>query len=143
VLRTAFNENQASFSPDMRWIAYTSTESGRQEIYVRPFAPSGAAPAVSGEKFQVSKDGGTAARWRADGKELFFRALINGSPMAVDVESTPAFRADIPKRLFAMSTNPPWIPTPDGQRFLVAMAPQRDVQEPVTIVLNWESGLKR
>ena len=48
-----------------------------------------------------------------------------------------------PKRLFAMSTNPPWVPTPDGQRFLVAMAPERDVQEPVTIVLNWESGLKR
>ena len=94
-------------------IAYTSTESGRQEVYVRPFAPSGAAAAVSGGQWRVSRDGGAAPRWRADGKELFFRALINGSPMAVDVESTPTFRADIPKRLFAMSTNPPWVPTPD------------------------------
>jgi hypothetical protein len=75
VLRTAFNENQGSFSPDMRWIAHTSTESGRQEIYVRPFAPSGAAPAVSGGKWQVSKDGGTAARWRVDGRGLFFRLI--------------------------------------------------------------------
>ena len=59
------------------------------------------------------------------------------------MESTPAFGADIPKRLFAMSTIASWVPTPDGQRFLVAMAPQRDVQEPITIVLNWDSGLRR
>ncbi len=143
VLRTEFNENQATFSPDMRWIAYTSTDSGRQEIYVRPFTPSGGAPAGTGGRWQVSRDGGNVARWRADGRELIFRALITGAPMAVDVESSPTFRAGIPKRLFATSTNPPWVPTPDAQRFLVAMPPQRDVQEPITLVLNWDSGLKR
>ena len=143
VLRTQFNEFQASFSPDVRWIAYTSLESGRQEIYVRPFTPSGVVVPVAGGKWQVSRDGGNTPRWRADGKELIFKALITGAPMVVDVESTPTFRAGIPKRLFMMSTNPPWVPTHDGQRFLVSMPPQRDVQELITVVLNWESGLTR
>jgi Tol biopolymer transport system component len=143
VLRTQFNEGQGSFSPDARWIAYTSQESGRWEIYVRPFTPSGVVVPVAGGKWQVSKDGGTMPRWRADGKELIFKSLITGAPMAVDVRSTPTFSAGIPKRLFPMSTNPPWAPTPDGQRFLVAMPPQRDVQEPITVVLNWDSLLKR
>ena len=62
--------------------------------------------------------------------------------MAVDVESTPAFRTDVPKRLVAMPTNPPWVPTPDGQRLLGHGSPAH-VQEPITVVLNWDSGLRR
>src|SRR5207237_10906010 len=83
-LRTEFNEAQAKFSPDGRWIAYTSFESGRPEIYVRPFLPPGSAGGVSaGGKWQISKSGGGLARWRGDSKELFY--VENQRVMAVDI----------------------------------------------------------
>src|SRR5262249_14438402 len=92
-LVTPFNGHSATFSPDMRWIAYLSDESGRLELYVRPFTPPGSESSATGGKWQVSKDGAAVAnpKWRADGKEIIFRAP-GGSPMAVDViGSGPAF----------------------------------------------------
>jgi len=153
LLGTKFSEREGSFSPDMRWIAYTSRESGRFEVYVRPFLASGAsgasgtsgAPSLGEGKWQVSKDGGTLAKWRADGKELIFRAP-NGSPMAVDVTTTgAAFQAGVPKQLFALPANVgDWDVTADGKRFLAAVPPaQQTAQTPITVVLNWEAGLKR
>ena len=150
LLGTEFNEREGSFSPDMRWIAYTSSESGRAEVYVRPFTASGAsgssaAPSLGEGKWQISKDGGGLAKWRADGKELIFRAP-NGSPMAVDVTATGvAFQAGVPKQLFAMPPNVgDWDVTADGKRFLAAVPPvQQTAQTPITVVLNWEAGLKR
>jgi serine/threonine-protein kinase len=143
LLATEFNEGNASFSPDMRWIAYQSNESGRAEIYVRPFTAS--PPALGQGKWQVSKDGGTLARWRAEGKEIIFRAP-NGAPMAVDVSgSGAAFQSGVPKQLFP----PPagtgdWDVTADGKRFLIAIAPsQQTNDEPITVVLNWKASLKR
>jgi eukaryotic-like serine/threonine-protein kinase len=147
LLGTEFNEREGSFSPDMRWIAYTSAESGRPEVYVRTFLASGSsgAPSLGEGKWQVSKDGGALAKWRADGKELIFRAP-NGSPMAVDVTTTgAAFQAGVPKQLFAMPPNVgDWDVTADGKRFLAAVPPvQQTAQTPITVVLNWEAGLKR
>jgi Tol biopolymer transport system component len=141
-LKTQYNESQGAFSPDGRWVAYTSDESGRNEVYVRPFTPPGATPRVDG-KVRVSNEGGSAPVWPADGRELIFRAASSGAPMAVDVVLTATtFHAGIPKQLFA--TPPvPWSVSADGKRFLVSMPPPEDVQVPITIDLNWEAALKR
>ena len=103
LLGTEFNEFQGSFSPDMRWIAYASNESGRGEIYVRPFNASGSsAPSLGEGKWQVSKDGGAFAKWRGDGKEIVFAGSGNAL-MTVDVNGggvafqmgTPQFRVQL------------------------------------------------
>jgi Tol biopolymer transport system component len=134
LLNTTFAEGQGSFSPDTRWFAYASNESGRHEVYVQPFTPpgSGAAPAVG--KWQISRDGGSRPKWRADGKELIFRAP-NGSPMAVDITTSPAFQAGIPKPLFTMSPNAGnWDVTADGKRLLAVMPlqGQQNANTPIT-----------
>jgi eukaryotic-like serine/threonine-protein kinase len=144
LLGSPFSEGQARFSPDMRWIAYASTESGRSEIYVRPFVAAGpSGPALGEGKWQISKDGGTWPKWRGDGKELFFRN--SASPMAVDVSANgAAFQAGVPTRLFAAPGNTDWDVTADGKRFLIVTSPQqRNTQTPLTVVLNWQADLKR
>jgi serine/threonine protein kinase/Tol biopolymer transport system component len=148
LLGTEFNESQGSFSPDMRWIAYTSDESGRREVYVRPFLASGpsAAPALGEGKWQVSKDGGDYPTWRADGKEIIFQAPPNGTAkMAVDVKASgAAFEAGIPQRLFLAPIDYGWDVTADGNRFLLAVPQvQQNAQVPITVVLNWPAILKR
>jgi Tol biopolymer transport system component len=145
LLGTEFNERYGSFSPDMRWIAYDSNESGRVEIYVRPFNASGSSgPSLGSGKWQVSKDGGGQPKWRADGKELIFRAP-NGSPMAVDASvGESAFQPGVPKQLFAAPTNNGWDVTADGKRFFMAVPPnQKATDEPITVVLNWQAELKK
>src|SRR5450432_2279989 len=92
---TEFNEQQGQFSPDSRWIAYVSDESGRPEIHVQAFP----VPAGGGSKTLVSRDGGTQPRWRRDGKELFYVSL-DGKIMAVDVSGEQAFKTSVPKSLF-------------------------------------------
>jgi Tol biopolymer transport system component/tRNA A-37 threonylcarbamoyl transferase component Bud32 len=144
LVNTTFAEAQGSFSPDTRWFAYGSNESGRVEVYVQPFTPpgSGATPAVG--KWQISRDGGRRPKWRPDGKELIFRAP-NGTPMAVDITTSPSFQAGIPKPLFTMPANAgPWDVTADGKRFLAIMPlqAQQNANTPITVVLNWEAGLK-
>ena len=117
LLGTAFVEGQGSFSPDMRWIVYTSNESGQYEVYVRPFVSS--RPSLGDGKWQISKDGGTLPKWRGDGKEIFFRNP-NGSPMAVDVNgSGAAFEVGVPKQLFVAPANLDWDVTADGKRLKV------------------------
>ena len=145
LLNTAFGEAQGSFSPDTRWFAYISNESGRFEVYVQPFTypGSGSAPAVG--KWQISRDGGTRPKWRADGKELVFRSP-DGSPMSADIATNPSFQAGIPKPLFTMPANAGnWDMTADGKRFLVVMPlqVQPSANTPITVVLNWEAGLQK
>jgi Tol biopolymer transport system component len=144
LLATEFNEGQPRLSPDGRWISYNSNDSGRAEIYVRPFDASG--PALGQGKWQISKDGGQGARWRADGKQIIFRAP-DGSPMAVDVTANgAAFQTSAPRQLFPL---PPgaatdWDVTPDGRRFLIPVRRTQAVgDEPITVVLNWKASLKR
>jgi serine/threonine protein kinase len=145
LLGTEFDERSGSFSPDMRWIAYESNESGLYEIYVRPFNASGSSvPALGPGKWQVSKDGGIQPEWRSNGKELIFRAP-NGSPMAVDVNSNgSAFQPGVPKQLFAAPVNTGWDVTADGKRFFMAVRPnQKATDEPITVLLNWQAELKK
>jgi Tol biopolymer transport system component len=154
LLATKSNERCGSFSPDGHWIAYKSDESGRWEIYVRPFVastPSGV-PSLGPGKWQISKDRAAhlatdvAAgfpRWRADGKEIFFGGP-NGSVMAVEVSTIgDVFQPGVPKQLFTLPPNAgPWGVTSDGKRFLapVSLGAQAS-RTPITVVLNWRAEL--
>jgi serine/threonine protein kinase len=149
-LRTEFNESDAHFSPDMRWVAYTSDESGSREIYVRGFSQSsGGASAETGGKWLISNGGGSGARWRGDGKELYYCAP-NGKVMAVEVRAGTVFESGTPKPLFqaqfAMSPLelPPWDVTSNGNRFLISTQVVAEATPaPITIVTNWTAGLKK
>ena len=142
-LETPFNETQAQFSPDGMWVAYTSDESGRQEIYVRKFVGGGA-------KFQVSGNGGTQPRWRGDGKELYFLTL-DGKLMAAAVKTAGgAFERETPKMLFSGSwTTGSFLGphvydvTRDGQRFLFMQPVGDHGVEPLTLMVNWQAALRK
>jgi dipeptidyl aminopeptidase/acylaminoacyl peptidase len=159
LLGSSFNEAAGAFSPDVRWIAYISDESGRPEIYVRPFLASGpsGAPALGEGKWQVSRDGvdtdpavlgeegPVRPRWRADGKELFFLG-VNRAMMAVDVNgSGPALQMGTPRQLFTAVTTPipGWDATADGNRFVMVVPTQLNAATPITVVLNWPALLKK
>jgi Tol biopolymer transport system component len=141
-----YNEDQGQFSPDIHWIAYVSDESGKFEVYVRPFP----APPGGGSKTQVSRGGGMQPRWRRDGKELFYLSL-DGNVMAVDVTQGSIFKAGAPESLFQAPVarsgkgSPldafAWDVTPDGKRFLINTA--KGATRPVTVVLNWDAELKK
>jgi Tol biopolymer transport system component len=146
-LRTPYNEDEASFSPDGNWVAYRSNESGRDEVYVRAFSPpSAAGTSIAGAKFSVSTSGGMNPRWRSDGKELYYAAL-DGKLMAVDVTLNPVFRAGTPVPLFmalrATNNGILWDATEDGKRFLFAAAVEQNTPSTFTMVLNWQAGLKK
>ena len=138
LLETPFNEGAGKFSPDGRWLAYMSNESGRQEIYLRPFLIADGTPSL-GAKWQVSNSGGTSPRWRGDGKELFFRNP-DGAIMTADVSvDGPLVRTTLPRQLFALPlTVSNWDVMPDGQRFLVLRSVVAPVPDPVSVVLNWQ-----
>jgi Tol biopolymer transport system component len=150
--KAEFNEAAGRISPDGRWVAYNSDESGRGEVYVRPLdVPSvTGAPAANGNsvtgKWMVSKDGGTTPLWRADRKELYYLSTVGGEAMAVEVSTSGVFQAGVPKALFKV---PPgvlfWDVTPDGKRFLMAApnAASAAAPSPFTVVLNWQSALRK
>jgi len=128
-----------AISPDGKWIAYDSRESGRSEIYVRGF-PTGAG------KWQVSQDGGTHPMWSANGRELFFRTTANRSSlMSVSVSSGSEFVAGAQHALFVFSCNPAghdYAPMPDGQSILCIKAPESETTAAqVNVVLNWAKEL--
>jgi eukaryotic-like serine/threonine-protein kinase len=149
--KSEFNQAAGRFSPDGHWVAYSSNESGRDEIYVRPFdassatgsSPAGGTP-VTG-KWMASKDGGTTPLWRRDGKELFYMSL-DGSAMAVDVSTSGVFQAEIPKALFKVPRGELfWDVSSDGKRFLMAAPSDASASAPApfTVVLNWQAGLNK
>jgi len=138
---SAFHEVQAQFSPDGRWISYTSDESGREEIYVRPFPVK-----PEDGKIKISEGGGTYSRWRRDGKELFY--FNADKMMAVDVSAGAGFRPGVPKVLFPIRMRGPggayhWDVSADGRRFLVSVVAGERMESPITIVTNWQSLLKK
>jgi serine/threonine-protein kinase len=137
-LATRFAEGGAAISPDGKWVAYTSNESGRNEVYVRPF-PQGQA------QWPVSIDGGTEPQWARSGRELFF--LAGNKLMAVDVDTRSSFRAGKPRLLFEgdYAQDPGlsnYSVTPDDQRFLMMKSTQARIGE-IRMVLNWTEELKR
>jgi len=145
-LRLPFNETGGRISPDGRWMAYASDESGRDEIYITSY------PEPRGTT-RISTDGGAQVEWRRDGRELFYRAL-DRKLMVVPIRGGANFDAGTPQTLFELPTEPPaWIqggvdqrvyaPSADGQRFLIGVPVGEESSTPITIVLNWTAGLKR
>ncbi len=137
-LNTPANESAATFSPDGKWIAYHSNESGRNEIYVQAFVPRVLA---SGGKRQLSTDGGINARWRRDGRELYYLAP-DGKLVAVEIAPGAELKAGTPKELFAPSgyqvnSERGYTLTGDGQRFLFVTSAEDASVPPFTVVLNW------
>ncbi len=136
VLATPFDETNAKLSPDGRWLAYTSDESGRFEVYVTSF------PGASG-KWQVSTDGGDFPRWRGDGRELYYMAPGNVVTAVAVAGTGAAVTVEQPRALF--KTNPPNQPgypyavTGDGQRFLVNT--NLAAPNPLTVIVNWTAAL--
>ncbi len=133
-----FLELDPRFSPDGRFLAYQSNESGRFEIYVQSF------PDARG-KWQVSTSGGGDVSWRADGKELFYRAA-DQKLMAVDIQAGSTFQAGIPRALFPARIQPgtarnKYVVSADGQRFLFVSPLGREAIVPTTVVLNWNAEL--
>jgi hypothetical protein len=137
-LKTSTNQINGQFSPDGKWVAYSSDESGSQEVYVQSL-PAGE------EKWQVSNGGGDFARWRRDGKELFYRAL-DGRLMAVSVHAAGrGLEFGSPAPLFR--TNPPFGPhaypydiAADGQRILSLAAANEGDTAGLTVLMNWRSA---
>ena len=105
-------ESDAEFSPDGRWVAYVSVESGQMEIYVQPFPGPGA-------KTRVSTNGGGSSRWARSGREIFYRGASGDGLMAVDVQTAPALHLGLPRELTKTRFGTTWDPAPDGKRFLV------------------------
>ncbi len=139
-VNTEFLTQQGQFSPNGRWVAYRSFESGRMEIYVQGFTLD---PSQPRGKWQVSVAGGEQPRWRRDGKELFFH-FADGF-FAVDVKTDEAsFEAGIPRLLFEAPTvsssptgGPPFVVTRDGQRFLILAEGAKTASEPLEVLVNW------
>lgn len=144
VLRTAFEEQDAHFSPDGRWMAYQSNESGKSEVYVRPF------PGPGGSQL-VSTSGGTQPRWGRDGKELFYvtpDSHLVSIPVTVAADGHTI--AGAPVQLFAVrlasgsfvmtaggAMRGQYVVAPDG-RFLMNVAVDEAATPPISVVFNWD-----
>jgi len=145
-LVTPFSEGQAQFSPDGRWVVYTSDETGTKEVYVRPFPPS------DGE-WSVSIAGGEQPRWRGDGKELFFESAdgrLIAVPVKANAGANPSFEAGSPVALFDahMVHNGPdtqfqYNVSADGKRFLINTTGLGSATPLLTMVTNWNAGGKK
>lgn len=145
VLKSEFDEDHASLSPDGRWIVYQSTETGRAEIYVQPFPPSGG-------KWQISNAGGGQPRWRQDGKEIFYLGP-DRKLMAADIAvEGGTIKAGVPRPLFDTraavngglnNVFPPYAVVDNGRRFLVAVATKEAASTPMSVVVNWQVALKK
>ncbi|HUX45910.1 MAG TPA: protein kinase [Terracidiphilus sp.] len=143
-----FGARTGRFSSNGRYVAYTSNETGRHEVYVQTF------PQATG-KWQISTAGGEEPMWRRDGKELFYlsqggSASGGDKVMSVAVDTNAAtFQAGIPKELFETQLIPPWYwrnvyaVSPDGQRFLMIVPAAQAKPQPITVVLNWPALLKK
>ena len=145
ILHGPYSEANAAVSPDGRWLAYQSNESGRDEVYVRPF------PDVNSGRWQVSVNGGTRPRWARSGRELFY-FLAPGTLMAAPIQGGPTFAAGAPQQLFkgpylSPQTGPPYDVSPDGKRFLMikdARAPGDASPPPqLVVVQSWTTELTR
>ena len=142
-IESPFEEAHSRFSPDGRWVAYTSTESGRSEIYIQSFP-------IGNGKWQVSTAGGDQAQWSSDGKELFYIApdrnlmsvsIGGGSSLEISRPSV-LFQTVIPLTGITDDRNN-FVPAKDGQRFLVNTLADITNSQPLIMVLNWAGELKK
>ena len=142
-LRTRFHEDGGRFSPDGKWLAYESDESGRAEVYIQPFPPTGG-------KWQISNDHGGQPQWRGDGKELYYSTFSTPvRMMAVDIATTgPVLRAGIPRVLFEAAMQDTgarnrWAVTRDGQKFLAVVPVTGNPVHGFRVIVNWPSLLPK
>ena len=147
LVQTEFREGHPHLSPDGRWIAYQTDESGGLEVLVRPF------PQIEDGRWEVTTDGGHTPMWSPDGRELFF--FSQGAMWAVPIDTEPTFRALTPERLFqgAYVAGPggvlvPFDIAPNGERFLMrkrgTATPTDNAAAPdLVVVQNWLEELKR
>jgi serine/threonine-protein kinase len=128
-----------AFSPDGRWLAYVSNETGRRQVYVRAF-PTGEG------RWLISSDGGIQPMWARSGRELFYRNAEK--MMAVHVSADPVFRADSPRLLFEGQYEGPAVRadydvTPDGRFVMIKADQQSSLNRQLNVVVNWTEELKR
>jgi eukaryotic-like serine/threonine-protein kinase len=136
-LQTPFDEVSATISPDGRWIAYESNESGRWEVYVRPFLRPGPKWQVSsGGSMEPSWGTSTGPKWSSNRKELFYISL-DRTLLSVPVRLGSTFQMDTPRSLFTLPHDSEYEPSPDGQRFLLLVPNETESPAPITVVLNW------
>lgn len=146
LIQTAFTEGLAELSPDGRWLAYRSNESGQNQIYVRPF------PDVNSGRWQVSSSGGTHPVWARSGRELFYRDAA-GALMTMPIQTTPGFSAGRPTKLFdakypSTMNMRSYDVSPDGRRFLMIKDMPGTTQQTnttpasIVVVLHWVEELK-
>jgi dipeptidyl aminopeptidase/acylaminoacyl peptidase len=142
IVRTNFNEGQAQFSPDGKWIAFASDKSGRFEVYVQPY------PLAQGREQLISTGGGAQPRWSNDAKELFYIALdeqlmaaaISPAPDGRSVAAgrpVPLFQTHIGGALQGGAQHL-YVVSRDGRRFLMAKVAQEPIASPITVILNWK-----
>jgi Tol biopolymer transport system component len=140
--RTPFDQTDPRFSPDGRWVAYSSNESGPHEVYVREFKVP---PAVTdtGEKWLISNAGGRHPSWRADGKELDYAGPGFTAEMSASVDAGPSFHAGVPQKLFEL---PPSLTglsaAADLKRFLAAVPVQQKGTQSFNVMVNWATAFK-
>ncbi len=140
IVQTSFSEWNARFSPDGRWISYTSNESSQNEVYVVPFPGPG-------PKWQVSVGGGGYARWRRDGKEMYYRSLdakimaaeVNAGDGKFEVRNVHALF----QTRFASGGNDSYDVTADGQKFLIITSSEGVAAPSLTVVINWDAEVKK
>jgi len=146
LLQEKYSENDPRISPDGRWMAYASNESGKSEVYVRPF------PDLNKGRWQISTSGGNTPLWSPQGRELYYH--IGDAAMAVPVETEPAFKPGKPTVLFRGTKNLSsagidmtdftyWDVHPDGKRFLTLKEAATEAPRKINIVLNWLDELKQ
>jgi eukaryotic-like serine/threonine-protein kinase len=144
-LHGASKEENAEFSPNGKWVAYVSDQSGIQQVYVQSF------PIESAGKWQISFDGANQPRWRKDGKELFYLTL-DKKLMAVDVSTDNGFQMGSAHMLFETGASPDlmarfnlrqYFPAENGQRFLVNKIVTSTIPTEITVLLNWKSLLNQ
>jgi Tol biopolymer transport system component len=142
LLRSRFNEGGGAISPDGRWLAYISDETGTSEVYVCSFP-------VPEETYRVSTSGATGAQWSADGREMLLWTGGNpantfGPVLTLDVQTVPHFRAGVPRVLFTPRPDLAGIvATADLKRFLAAVPVEGAASPSITVILNWREALKR
>ena len=133
VFRSEFDVYGSKFSPDGRWLAYVSDESGADQVYVKAFPPTE-------RRWQLSIDGGTRPMWRRDGRQLYYRS--KDRLMAVDLKLGSEVEASKPRELF--SVRGPCIPMPDGKRFLALTTDEtKGAALPLNVIVNFPATLLR
>jgi Tol biopolymer transport system component len=144
ILTTVYAEAYGSVSPDGKWLAYQSDETGNNEIYVQPFDPS---TSSTQRRWLVSSGGGSLPRWRGDGREIFYMTPSGALMSAATNPSGAEFASERPAVLFQTRTLPknPWNlydATADGQKFIVNIPLEWSSSAPIKVMVNWNDKLR-